>query len=664
MIKPAISNKMFDLFYTNEELSQQMDGYETQINLDYTILKEFDSDYADLFLKKPENETKTLGKAASGFADRELEIQIYNLPLKNKIRDLNKKNIGKLVEVKGVVVLRTVKVARPTVLNYICPVCGKDNPVVQDEQWRIIPAQCCAPSCDNRKGFKKDYTNTEYDDYQWIEIQETVDDVDNGRSAAKIRVLLRNHRVDSCLPGETVTVVGLYKTTEKSPNTLHLEMNTYIEAVTIINDTEASTTVLTDEDIAYVKQLMKEPDYLKNIIKSIAPSIYGLEHVKEALAYQMCEGQVRWFGKTRRRGQFHILLAGSPGCGKSEMLDFMVLCHPKGMKAIGRGSSGVGLTAAVVKEGETFVLKAGAMPLSDNGFLGIDEIEKMNSNDSGAMHPGMEQQKIKINKADISAELNTRCSILAACNPIDGFWNDYKTTPENLHEANKGLPLPLIDRFALTFIFRQNKNSEDERKVIQHIMMANSNPDSLNPPYTIDVLRKIFAYARTLQVKTTVDVAKVLEDFCMVLFDASALDDSLMITRRQPPDLTRITEASTRLHGRTETTIEDAENAKRVVASSLENTLIDPTTGKLNQSVMLYGAKRSKLQMLKDIPIVIKRLGKRKLEEQDRISEVELTEYLSMSWKIPESEAEQMIGVLKKDGTLFTPSRGMVAVTP
>jgi len=653
---------MLDLLRLDEAVSQRLDdGYSKYVTLNYMKILEHDEEYALHLLDHPEQEIKNLTRAASSHVNRPMEVQLYNIPVKNKIRYLSKSDIGNIVEVKGVVILRTEKTARPIVIHYICSACGEVIEIEQNEQWRISPDKCT--SCDNRRNFRKDYSETEFDDYQWIEIQETVDDTDTARSASKVRILLRNHRVDSCLPGETVTVIGLYKTSEKSANTLTLEMSTYIEAVTVINDTEDETITLTEDDIEYVKQLMIQPDYLKTVIQSIAPSIYGLDAVKEALAYQMCEGQVRWFEKTRRRGQFHILLAGSPGCGKSELGDFMTLCHPKGAKSIGRGASGVGLTAAVVKEGETFVLKAGAMVLADNGFLFVDEIEKMNPNDSGAMHPGMEQQKIKINKADISAELNTRCSILAACNPVEGFWNDYKTTRDNLHEGNKGLPLPLMDRFALTFIFRQNKNSADERKVIQHIMKAASNPDSISPPFSVDVLRKIFAYARSIQVETTEEVTKILEDFCMVLFDSSMLDDSLMITRRQPSDLIRLAEASARLHGRTETIIVDAENAKRVVAGSLENSAIDPSTGKINQSVTLYGAKRTTLQMIKDIPVVIKRLGSRKFEDRDRVTETELIDHLVMAWKISEDEATKLITVVKRDGLLYCPKPGMVAVT-
>jgi len=132
---------------------------------------------------------------------------------------------------------------------------------------------------------------------------------------------------------------------------------------------------LSDEEKEEITQLSKDPQIFEKFVNSIAPTIYGHERIKEALVLQLFGGyQKSQDDGVKRRGDIHILLVGDPGSGKSQLLKRLSIVAPKSRFVSGKGASGAGLTASVVKDEflRGLALEAGALVLANKGLVCID----------------------------------------------------------------------------------------------------------------------------------------------------------------------------------------------------------------------------------------------------------------------------------------------------
>lgn len=265
--------------------------------------------------------------------------------------------------------------------------------------------------CQSNGPFTVDEVNTVYRNYQKMTIQETPGTVPPGRVPRQKEVYVLNDQVDSARPGDEVEITGIYLNRfDYFSNMKHgfPVFTTIIEANYIRRFGDEDIIELTDEDKHMIKELARQPNIGRKIVNSIAPSIYGHQFVKKALALAMFGGEAKDInGKHRIRGDINVLLLGDPGTAKSQFLKYVEQVFHRCVYTTGKGASAVGLTAGVHKDpiSKEWILEGGALVLADKGLCLIDEFDKMNDQDRTSIHEAMEQQSISISKAGIVTSL-------------------------------------------------------------------------------------------------------------------------------------------------------------------------------------------------------------------------------------------------------------------
>jgi replicative DNA helicase Mcm len=663
-----------DLFKSEkyrEKLSQMVIANKTSLILNFDDLLAMDSELAENLLKKPDEYLQHACKAAYAqlqiedpeYAEQieNVDVRIRNLPESTPLRLLGSIHIGKLVMVEGIIVRATP--VRPMVMQaaFKCKRCGNVSYIEQTGAFLRAPFECSDPACKRKGPFEFIQEESTFIDSQEIRIQERPEDLPPGQLPRSLNVkLVGRDIVDLARPGDHVSIVGIVRAVAPAlPRVgklrvfrLHLDAN-YID----VRSKEPETVMISPEEEKQIFELAKDPWIHRKIIKSIAPSIFGYEHIKEAIMYLLFGGVPKNLPDITIRGEINMLLVGDPGTAKSQLLQYVARIAPRGLYTSGRGTTAAGLTAAVLREkGGGMTLEAGALVLADKGVACIDEIDKMRPEDRVAIHEAMEQHTVSVAKGGIVATLNARTAMLAAANPALGRYEPYRTVAENI-----SLPITILSRFDLIFILRDVPEKDLDAKMSEHILALHKKGTApVETPIPPDLLRKYISYAKNIKTTLTEEALRRLGDFYLEMRAASETEGTpIAITARQLESLVRIAEARARAALRKEVLAEDAEAAIAIMKKSLEEVGIDVSSGKIDIDSIMTGKPKSLRDKLQAVLATIVEMEK----ETGIVERKALIEQLQTKHDIYPQEAERLLNQLIKEGTIYSPREGYLKKT-
>jgi len=664
--------RLFQEFFTLEYTDEIMETFQkgqTFITVDFSRLSMFSPELAEHLLEEPEEVLKAAEISMEHFdipeSIKTVKVRFYNLPEIQKImvRDIRSKHLNKMFYTIGVVRQKSDVRPQVTSARFECPRCGAVTSVLQLEEKFRDPSKCTG--CGYKGKFR--LLSKELVDAQGLVLEEAPEELEGGEQPKRMNVFLQNDLVSPMTekktnPGTKIIVYGIIKEVpiilrdggKSTRFELMIDAN-HIETV----EEDYSQITIDEEEEKRIKELSQDPKLHEKLVYSLAPSIYGHEKVKEALLLQLAGGvQKTHEDGIIRRGDIHVLLIGDPGAGKSQLLKRINIVAPKARYIGGKGVSGAGLTATVVRDEflKGWALEAGALVLAHKGICAIDELDKIGPDDRNAMHEALEQQTVTISKANIQATLRAQTTVLAAANPKFGRFDPYETISKQID-----LPPTLINRFDLIFPIRDIPDQTRDENMASFILKLHKNDETKVPEIETTFLKKYISYARTrINPKLTDSAINELRQYYVKMRSSESAEGEIKaipISARQLEGLVRLSEASARLRLSKKVLKKDARKAIELLNYCLNQVGLDPETGKIDIDRISTGysaSERGKIVQVREIIAELESALGKTIPLDDIIRE-------AGEKNISEEVVEEAIEKLKRSGDIFEPRSGFIS---
>ncbi|QAS68889.1 MCM [Haloferax tailed virus 1] len=588
-----------------DEIQQLINHYpkeQTTLVIDWSVILRKDMDLADDVITSPnkhakafENEvTDTVPQMAlvdgkdgddNVIRGEELEVRYKNVEDPISVSDANTgAEVGNLVTIRGQISKATPPKPRVSVAAVQCRACGDITHYEQPKHGVNKPEGCrndCNAPADPL------LEESEWDTHQLLRLKHPPGESDHD---THIDVHVTKDTAGGFSGGENVDVTGVLREDFGDFDTPIPDF--YLEGHAVERHQSDYEEIDVSNHLDEIKAIQsgENGDPFELLKNSIAPGITGgeiMDRIKLALGLQMFGGmRVDKADGTALRGDIHTLMVGSPGTGKSQILEAVMSLTPRVSRVSGKNVSKTGLTASAVQDdfGDTqWTIEAGAFVKANKGTCIIDELDKVDGDALSSLHSALETQRVDIAKAGIETRLQSETSLLGAANPT----NERFIGPE-IESYVEQIPLgdALRSRMDAVFLLKDEVDEERDGEIVEAIIDSIATgenvdtvgewDDSVQPDLDGDLVRAWVAHERQ-QNRITIDLDLLKQRIKKkyVSLRQASKGSGAPINPRKVPSMIRYSIASAKVRGGEQIRDEDIERSFEIIGATLGQIGVD-----------------------------------------------------------------------------------------
>ncbi|MEM3637625.1 MAG: ATP-binding protein [Conexivisphaerales archaeon] len=329
--------EQFDLFLRSWKSADGSNKYITRIDrmiadgqvsvvVDYEDLLSFDTELATALIENPDRilsffreaalqVVRTENLAYAETIEKQLQVRIAGLIDKLPLRGVSAKYLDRLVAINGMVVRTSEIKPRVVVAAFACP---NEHITYVPQLTNSLKKPDKCSECNEGREFRLETKLSRFTDFQVIRLQELPEELPPGQLPQSLDAELLGDLVNRARPGDRIVITGIVRAEPESgigagrQSTFRTRLDAnYID----VRGKELEQIQITPEDEAAIRRIAESPRAYDDLVRSIAPAIYGMEAEKEAALLLVAGAPQRTLPDgTTLRGDINALIVGDPGC--------------------------------------------------------------------------------------------------------------------------------------------------------------------------------------------------------------------------------------------------------------------------------------------------------------------------------------------------------------
>jgi replicative DNA helicase Mcm len=651
----SIRNFLEEVYKTDCLVKCQKGEY--WLDIDFRKVQEFDIDLAEYILTDFEEAIKGFEIEVNDICEvkdekKGISVHISNLgsSIKKDMWAIRAEEISKVITIQGKITQIGEIFNRIFIAKYECPSCGQivnSYSDISDLDHQIKePSRCVC----GKKGKLRPIQEFHKDFMKIILTEDTKNKEEESIMCLLSGNLCRIGLINTVALNRKVEVVGVIKLKQKAKEEANLIKFVYVNSIRLVDDNITNYSY-TPKDITEFEEISKSETLFEDMAQSIHPNISGQDTIKLATLLQLVGGvPIYRNNKLEERGVIHILLASSPGMGKSYMMSNVIQFLPNANQAEGRATSGAGLVCAAVKDEEIgYSVSAGKVALATGSITAIDEMDKIRKEDLAYLNTAMVNMRINFDKGGLHLTLETETAILGACNPKNKVFDDYSKKGSQI-----GIEQDLLDRFDLVFPIFPPKEEESRKKIVDLIINKYEVQPSLSSPiYPFTFMVKYINYIRkTIKPRLPEEVREYLSQRYMELARPESIDGTSYFSYRLLTNIIRMAQASAKIRLSSTVDVQDIQRAFGLLIESLKAQEAITSNGRINYEKVEHVPSKEKRDMIHEIRETIKELCE---QSEEHLAEINMILTRMLAKGFSDEKIEEAFENMKRAGEILSP---------